>query len=117
MSIALIIYKSSAIAEMGDRLATIDMGRGLYLACVRKARKWGLLCPFPWGEGRAGSPSNTMWPGPRPTFVPISGILIHPAVWPQYTNVTTHTDIHGQPFYRRSQFLGAKIYTLTIVKV
>jgi len=29
-------------------------------------------------------PSNTMWPGPRPTFVP-SGILIHPAVWPQQT--------------------------------
>jgi len=30
---------------------------------------------------------NTMWPGPRPTSVP-SGILIHPTVWPQYTNVT-----------------------------
>ena len=29
-----------------------------------------------WG---AGSPSNTMWPTPRPTFVP-SGILIHPTV-------------------------------------
>jgi len=25
---------------------------------------------------------NTMWYGPRPTFVP-SDILIHPAVWPQ----------------------------------
>jgi len=24
-------------------------------------------------------PSNTMWPGPRPTLLP-SGILIHPAV-------------------------------------
>ena len=32
-----------------------------------------------WG---AGSPSNTMWPGPRPTSLP-SGILIHPTVWPQ----------------------------------
>jgi len=31
----------------------------------------------------AGSPSNTMWPGPTPTPIP-SGILIHPAVWPQY---------------------------------
>jgi len=39
----------------------------------------GLLCPFPRG---AGSPSNTMWPGPRPTSVP-SDILIHPTVWPQ----------------------------------
>jgi len=28
------------------------------------------------------SPHNTMRSGPRPTFVP-SGILIHPAVWPQ----------------------------------
>jgi len=34
--------------------------------------------------GTAGSPSNTMWPGPRPASVP-SGILIHPAVWPQQT--------------------------------
>jgi len=45
------------------RLATIDVDRKLF-----------------WGG--AGSPSNTMSPGPRPTFVP-SGILIHPAVWPQ----------------------------------
>ena len=29
-----------------------------------------------------GSPSNTMSPGSRPTSLP-SGILIHPAVWPQ----------------------------------
>ena len=34
--------------------------------------------------GGAGSPCNTMWPGTRPTFVP-SGILFHPAVWPQQT--------------------------------
>ena len=45
-------------------------------------RKLEALTPF-WGRG-AGSPSSTMWPGPRPTFVP-SGILIHPAVWPQRT--------------------------------
>jgi len=49
----------------------------------------GLLCPFPWGG--AGSPSNKMWHGPRPTSVP-SGILIRPTVWPQYTNVTDRTD-------------------------
>jgi len=54
---------------MGDRLATIDM----YL-------KLGAAPLF----GGAGSPCNTMWPGPMPTFVP-SGILIHPAVWPQQT--------------------------------
>ena len=42
-------------------------------------------------EGRAAvpfaggsfAPSNTMWPGPRPTSIP-SGILIRPAVWPQH---------------------------------
>ena len=32
--------------------------------------------------GGAGSASNTMLSGPKPTIVP-SGILIHPAVWPQ----------------------------------
>ena len=58
--------KSSAVAEMGDRLATIDVGR----------KVGELLCPSPWG---VGSPSNTMSPGPRPTSVP-SGILIHPTV-------------------------------------
>jgi len=57
---------------MGDRLATTDMGRKLGAVPL-------------WGR-RAGFPSNTMWPGPRPTSVP-SGILIHAAVWPQYTNV------------------------------
>jgi len=94
-----IAYKSLAVAETGDRLATIDMGR--------KVR--ALLCRFPLGDG---SQSNTMspgprttsvhsgilihaaawphlcvWPGPRPISVP-SGILIYPVVWPQYTNVT-----------------------------
>ena len=37
-------------------------------------------------SGGAGSPSNTMPPGPRPTSVP-SGILIHLTVWPHNTNV------------------------------
>ena len=46
------------------------------------APSWGLLCPF---QGRgAESPSNTMWPGPKATSVPID-ILIHLAVWPQKT--------------------------------
>ena len=34
--------------------------------------------------GGAGSPSNTMLPGPRPASVP-SGVFIHPPVWPQRT--------------------------------
>ena len=48
------------------------------------SKNWGAL-PL-WGGG-VGSPSNTMWPRPRPTTIP-SFILIHPTVWPQYTNVT-----------------------------
>ena len=43
-----------------------------------------------WGGG-AGSASKTTWPGPRHTCV-LSFILIHPTVWPQYTNVTDRTD-------------------------
>ena len=42
--------ESSAVDEMGDRLATIDMDR----------KGGGLLCPFPGGSW---APSNTMWPG------------------------------------------------------
>jgi len=44
-----------------------------------------------WGGG-AGSPSNTICPGPRPTYM-TSFILIRLSVWPQYTNVT---DRRGQ---------------------
>jgi len=59
--------KCSAVAEMDDRLATINTGQ-----------KLGAVPLF----GGAGSPANTMLPGPRPIFLP-SGILIHRAVWPQ----------------------------------
>jgi len=51
----------------------IDMGRKVGGCCV----------PL---RGEAGSSSNTVSSGPRPTSVP-SGILIHPSFWPQYTNV------------------------------
>jgi len=94
---ALKFDKSSAVAQMGGRLATINMGR-----------KWGSCCVSfrgPMGTWRCLDleylvdvatrsilpPSNTMWPGPRSTSVP-SGILIHPTVWPEYTNVTDRTD-------------------------
>jgi len=39
----------------------------------------------------AGSPFNTVWPGPRHTFIP-SGILIHQAAWPQYTSLRDRQD-------------------------
>ena len=67
-----------ARAEMGDRLATRDMDRK-----VRTA--------VPLSVGGAGSPSNTMSPGTRPTSV-LSGILINPTVWPQDTNVADRQD-------------------------
>jgi len=55
--------------------------------------------------GGAGSPTNTMWPGPRPTSIP-SFILIRSTVWPQYINVTDRQDngpiAQGKPFYKRS---------------
>ena len=75
------------------------MGRGLYgrrLTCVHKPQKWGLLCPF---QRRAGSPSNTVWPGLRPTSVP-SCILIHPTFWPQYTSVTDRTGERSDSIWR-----------------
>ena len=93
--------KSSAVAEMGDRLSTIDMGRN----CGP--------CPF---LVRGAEPHLTQSPGPRPTCMP-SFIFIHPTVWwPQCTNVTdrqTGQDRAGQdrttvrqhwakPSYRRS---------------
>ena len=63
---------SSEVAEMGDR------GRAV-------GRNVGAAVPL--SLGGAESPSSTMSPGPRPFFV-ASGILIHPTVWPQCTNVT-----------------------------
>ena len=60
-------YKSSAVAEMGDR------GHNRH-----GPKRGGCCAPF----AGAGTPSNTMPSWPRPTSVP-SGILIHPAVWPQ----------------------------------
>jgi len=56
-----------------SRLATTDIGRKLGGVPL-------------WG-GWAGSPSNTMWPGPSSTCMKIF-ILIRQTVWPQYTNVT-----------------------------
>jgi len=72
-------------------------------------RKFGEgLCPF--GEGGAGSPSNTMWPGPRPTCKP-SFILIRPTVWPQCTNVADRQD-NGPIAYRRTVLQNGRPKTL-----
>ena len=63
----LILDKSSAVAEMGDR------GHN------RHGPERGGAVPL---SRSAGNPSNTMWPEPMSTSVP-SGVFIHPAVWPQ----------------------------------
>jgi len=106
------LHKSSAVAEMGDRLDTIDIGRKCWGSALflwggelgppgqrptsvprgnlihhpfshnRHGPKIGEAVPLAFGG--AGSSSNTMSPEPRPTSVPGS-ILIHPAVWPQQT--------------------------------
>ena len=85
--------------DPSSRLATIDMGR-----------KVGAAVPL---SGAAESPSNTMWPGPRPTSMP-SGILIHPSVWPQYTNVTDRT---GQTEQTTSDSIGRTRFTNGCPKV
>jgi len=55
------------------------------------------LFPFPW----ATSASNTMSSGPTSVS---SGILIHPTVWPQYTNV-----IQTGQTGRRSRSIGRTV--------
>ena len=77
--------------ELGLHLTQCCPGRNL-LSCQeascpirpfshnKHGRKSERQCPFLGGG--TGSPSNTMSPGPRSAIVP-SGILIHPAVWPQ----------------------------------
>jgi len=50
--------------DPSSHLATTDMGRKLG------------VCPC--GEGGAGSPSNTMWPGPRPTWCQVSSRSVQP---------------------------------------
>ena len=67
--------KGSAVAKMGD------------LARAKCAKKWG---------GAVFPSNNVAGAEARPISVP-SGILIHPTVWPQYTNVTDRT---GQDRHR-----------------
>ena len=78
---------------MGDRLATVDMGRKVE----------GLLCPlFGWQLG----PRITQYGQGR-------GILIHPTVWPPYINVTESTDRTGQtdndPIAQSELFLSNRL--------
>ena len=71
--------------------------------------------PLPHSVGGAGSLSNTMSPGAMPTSLP-SGILIHPAVWPHYTNVTDKTDRTGQTS-QRSDSIGRTVLQMVAQKL
>jgi len=72
-----IANKSSAVDQMGDRLATIDMGR-----------KLGGLLAFS-GRGAELGPNLTQCGRSRGLYTSMpSFILVHPTVWPQYTNIT-----------------------------
>jgi len=63
------LNKSSAVAEVGHHLAIIDMGG-----------KLGAVPSFLWEMGPHLTQSRLGWPISVP-----SGILIHPAIWPQWT--------------------------------
>ena len=78
---------------MGHRLATIDM-----------SQKVGATVPL--SVGLAGS--RTMSPGSRPTSVS-SGIVIHPTVWPQYTDVTNRQDKQTGQTRQRSRSVGRTV--------
>jgi len=80
------------LGELGPHLTQCRLGRGLppYQVASQFIRLFGNNGYGLKIEG-AVSLSNTMSPGLRPTSVP-SFILIHPTLWPQYTNVTDRQD-------------------------
>ena len=79
--------KSSAVAEMGDCLATIDMGR-----------KEEAVVPLSWGEL---GPHLTMWPGPRPI-----GAYLH-TKWHLDTSSRLATTDMGRKLWTVPLFVGA----------
>jgi len=72
---------------------------------IKIAINWLCVNDSDFRGGGAGSPPNTVWPGPRPTCVP-SFILIHRTVWPQCTNVTDRT---GQTDRQRTNSIGRTV--------
>ena len=100
----------------GPYLIQSGLGRGLApyqvvswsmqpFGCNRYGLKIGGV-PL-WGRG-AGSRSNTMWPGLRPTCTP-SFILIRPTVWPQCTNVTDREKDRTGQTGQRSDSIGRTV--------
>jgi len=83
--------------DPSSHLATTDIGRKLG-------------APSAFGEGELGPHlMQCGWPGSRLNCVP-SFILIHPTVWPQYTNVTDRTDTTDRQTDRqRSDSIGRTV--------
>ena len=76
---------------------------------MRRQVQGGCSAPFHVG---AGSPSNTMWPGPRPISVP-SCILIYPTVWRAPTlqtadRQTSRTDRTTVRYHRVNHFTNCR---------
>jgi len=57
-----------------------------------------------------------MLPGAMPTFVP-SGILIHPTVWPQYTNVTDRQENGPVAWGEQSVTCNGRPKSLVFIRV
>jgi len=109
------------VGSWGPYVTERGLGRGLpsYQVASRSIQPFGNnrhgpkyiggLCPL-LGMG-AGSPSNTMSLGPRPTSL-LSGTLILPAVWPQqiwaenWGRTVPHLTQrgHGRGLYLRAKF-------------
>jgi len=90
----------------GPRRSSVPSGIFIHLAVWSQqawAENWGRLCPF---GGGVRSPCNTMWPGTRSTITRC-GILIHPTIWPQHTNVTDRQT--GQTDRQRSDSIGRTV--------
>jgi len=81
--------------DPSSRLATVDMGR-----------KLGSGSASFLGTGGAGSPSNIMWPGPKPMCVP-SFILIHPTVG--HNMPTLQTEQTDRQTGQRSDSIGRTV--------
>ena len=68
-----VYFRNNWRLHTSSRLATIDMGQKLGGSACRFSR--GIWVPIE---------HNIAWVKARPTSIP-SGILVHPAVWPQPT--------------------------------
>jgi len=80
-----------------------------HLPATDMGRKLGGAMSF--GGGWAGSPCNTMWPGPRPTCMP-SFILIRPTVWQNTPMSQT-----GQTDRQRTDSIGRTVLQTVAQKV